>query len=170
MRTDLDLGPLFRSTIGFDHMLDMLRNAARVGPADNDPPYDIERTSEDTYRLTLAVPGFVPEELSVTAQRNLLAVSGGKHPAAEEGSSQEGGARRHFLHRGIAARAFERRFELADHVKVLGANLAHGLLTIELRRELPEAMRPRRIEIGSGAKAAAPRQIEGKVAEERQAA
>ena len=143
MRTEFDFGPLFRSTVGFDRMFDLLRHSARGGPEEhhNYPPYDIERTGEDSYRVTLAVAGFRPEELTVTAQQNLLLVTGDRRT---NGGEQQ----RQVLYRGIAGRAFERRFELADHVKVVGANLADGLLTIELRREVPEAMRPRRIEIG----------------------
>ena len=143
MRTEFDFSPLFRSTVGFDRMFDLLRHSARGGPEEhhNYPPYDIERTGEDSYRVTLAVAGFRPEELTVTAQQNLLLVTGDRHNGGEQ--------QRQVLYRGIAGRAFERRFELADHVKVVGANLADGLLTIELQRELPEAMRPRRIEISS---------------------
>jgi molecular chaperone IbpA len=145
MRTEFDLSPLFRSTVGFDRMFDLLRHSTRGGVDEhhNYPPYDIERTGEDSYRVTLAVAGFRPEELTVTAQQNLLLVTGDKRAGSGGGEQQ-----RQVLYRGIAGRAFERRFELADHVKVVGANLADGLLTIELRREVPEAMRPRRIEIG----------------------
>jgi molecular chaperone IbpA len=143
MRTEFDFSPLFRSTVGFDRMFDLLQHSTRGGPDEhhNYPPYDIERTGEDSYRVTLAVAGFRPEELTVTAQQNLLLVAGDKRAGGGE-------QQRQVLYRGIAGRSFERRFELADHVKVVGANLADGLLTIELRREVPEAMRPRRIEIG----------------------
>lgn len=144
--TEFDLGPLFRSTVGFDRVLEALRGAARAAEqAENYPPYDIERTGEDDYRVTLAVAGFRPDELSVTARRNLLVVAGERRAREDEGDG-----RHQVLHRGIAARAFERRFDLADHVEVVGARLADGLLTIELRRELPEAMRPRRIAIEAG--------------------
>ena len=145
MRTEFDFSPLFRSTVGFDRMLDLLRHSARGGPEEhhNYPPYDIERTGEDSYRVTLAVAGFRPEELTVTAQQNLLLVTGDKRAGSGGGEQQ-----RQVLYRGIAGRSFERRFELADHMKVVGASLADGLLTVELRREVPEAMRPRRIEIG----------------------
>jgi molecular chaperone IbpA len=144
MRTEFDFSPLFRSTVGFDRMFDLLQHSARGGPDEhhNYPPYDIERTGEDSYRVTLAVAGFRPEELTVTAQQNLLLITGDRR--GKGGGEQQ----RHVLYRGIAGRNFERRFELADHMKVVGANLADGLLTIELRREVPEAMRPRRIEIG----------------------
>ncbi|WP_135468962.1 Hsp20 family protein [Crenalkalicoccus roseus] len=160
MRTEFDFSPLFRSTVGFDRLFDALRSAARVEPFENYPPYDIERVGEDEYRVTLAVAGFRPEELSVTAQQNLLIVSGEKRGREPQGEDQG----RQILHRGIATRAFERRFELADHVQVVGAHLADGLLTVELRREVPEAMRPRRIEISAGAPRPQPRQIEGELA------
>ena len=158
MRTDFDFSPLFRSTVGFDRMFNMLQHSMRGGAEENYPPYDIERTGEDSYRVTLAVAGFRPDELTVTAQQNTLVVSGEKRGHGD-GSEQK----RQTLYRGIAGRSFERHFELADHVKVVGANLADGLLTIELEREVPEAMRPRRIEIGNG-KAQARRQIEGQQA------
>jgi molecular chaperone IbpA len=137
MRTSYDYAPLFRSSIGFDRVFDLLENAARVQTIDNWPPCDIEKTGEDSYRITLAVAGFSPDELSVTQEPNLPVVSGRK---LGDDSGQ-------YLYRGIAARAFERRFELADHVKVTGASFDSGLLTIELLRELPEAMKPRRIAI-----------------------
>ena len=137
MRTAFDFSPLFRSTVGFDRIFDLLDNAQRVSTIDNWPPYDIVKTGEDQYRVTLAVAGFGENELNVTQERNLLVVSGEK--AANEDSQ--------YLHRGIAGRSFQRRFELADHVRVAGANLANGLLTIDLKREIPEAMKPRRIDI-----------------------
>jgi molecular chaperone IbpA len=137
MRTAYDYAPLFRSSIGFDRVFDLLENAARGQAVDNWPPYDIEKTGGDSYRITLAVAGFSPDELSVTQEPNLLVASGRK---AGDDSAQ-------YLYRGIVARAFERRFELADHVKVVGASFDNGLLTIELVRELPEAMKPRRIAI-----------------------
>lgn len=137
MRTDFDFTPLFRSTIGFDRVFELLENAAQIEPADNWPPYDIEKTDDDHYRLTMAVAGFAEDELSVTVEQNLLIVRGQK-------TAQYGGQ---YLHRGIAARPFERRFELADYVTVAGARFDKGLLAIELVRELPEEMKPRRIEI-----------------------
>jgi len=151
MRTEYDFGPLFRSSVGFDRMLDLLQHSTRGGPDEHHayPPYDIERAGEDGYRVTLAVAGFRPEELTVTAQQNLLVVAGDRRGRSEGGGEHQ----RQVLYRGIAGRAFERRFELADHMKVVGADLTDGLLTVELRREIPEAMRPRRIEIagtGSG--------------------
>ncbi|WMT92688.1 Hsp20 family protein [Pelagibacterium sp. H642] len=140
MRTTFDFSPLFRSSIGFDRMLNALEAASRVETFDNWPPYDITKTDDETYRVSLAVAGFTPDELAITQEQNMLMVSGQK---AGEDNGQ-------YLHRGIAGRAFQRRFELADHVKVVGANLVNGLLTIDLKRELPEEIKPRRIEISTG--------------------
>lgn len=137
MRTDLNFSPLFRSTIGFDRVFDLLENASRAPSADDWPPYDIVRSAEDAYRIVMAVPGFSEAELTLTHEPNLLVVAGGK--TGEESCE--------FLHRGIPARSFERRFELADHVTVTNARLENGLLTIALAHELPEAMKPRRVEI-----------------------
>lgn len=149
MRTEFDFSPLFRSSVGFDRMFDLLQHATRGGVDENYPPYDIERTGEDSYRVTLAVAGFKPDDLNVVAQQNMLVVTGERRSRTEASSGEQ---QRQTLHRGIAGRSFERRFELADHVKVVGADLADGLLTIDLKREVPEAMRPRRIEIaGAGA-------------------
>ncbi|MBP1472801.1 Hsp20 family protein [Frateuria sp. MAH-13] len=146
MRTMFDLAPLHRSSIGFDRIFDMLENATRVQAADNWPPYDTVKLSEDRYRITMAVAGFRRDELDIALQPNLLVVTGERRNSEQQGD---------YLYRGIASRSFSRRFELADHVKVTGANLADGLLTIELEREIPEAMRPRRIAIGNaGADAA----------------
>ena len=150
MRNTFDLSPLFRSSVGFDRMFDLLQHASRAGVDENYPPYDIERAGEDSYCVTLAVAGFRPEDLNVVAQRNLLFVTGDRQSRAEASGADQ---QRQVLHRGIAGRSFERRFELADHVKVVAADLADGMLKIELKRELPEAMRPRRIEInGAGAR------------------
>ena len=140
MRTDFDFAPLFRSGVGFDRVFDLLENATRVQALDNWPPYDIERTGEDGYRITMAVAGFAQDELELTTQPNWLVVSGRKQ-------QQQGDDGAQYLHRGIATRSFERRFELADYVEVRDAWLDNGLLTIELVREVPEAMRPRRIEV-----------------------
>lgn len=139
MRNNFDFTPYRRATVGYDRLFDLLEASARGGQTDNYPPFDIERTSEDAYRITVAVAGFKPDEIDMTAQANMLVVTG-KKADAEEG--------RQFVHRGIATRAFERRFELADYVQVSGAALDNGLLTIELKREVPEAMRPRKIAIG----------------------
>lgn len=140
MRTAFDFSPLYRSSIGFDRVFDLLESASHTTSIDNWPPYDIARTGEGAYRITMAVAGFGLEDLSVVHEPNMLAVSG-------ERTGDDNG---NYLHRGIAGRPFERRFELADHVKVTGASLINGLLTIDLQREIPEEMRPRRIEIGSG--------------------
>jgi molecular chaperone IbpA len=152
MRTNLNFSPLFRSTIGFDRVFDLLENASRSQSLDSWPPYDIIRTSEDSYRITMAVAGFSDNEITVTHEPNMLVVSGSK-PDEENAD---------YLHRGIPGRSFERRFELADHVKVTSANLANGLLTIALVREVPEEMKPRRVQIRTGEAAESPKHIEGK--------
>jgi molecular chaperone IbpA len=137
MRTAYDFSPLSRSSIGFDHVFDLLENAARVPAGEAWPPYDIEKAGQDQYRITMAVAGFSPQELNLTTEPNLLVVNG--RTPAEEGVQ--------YLHRGIPAGSFERRFELADYVQVQSARLENGLLTIELVREIPEEMKPRRIEV-----------------------
>ena len=137
-----DLSPLYRSSIGFDrlaNLLDSMTTSEQNQPAY--PPYNIELTGDDSYRISMAVAGFEEAELEIQLEQNLLTVSG-KKPAVE--------GQRNFLHRGIAARNFERRFQLADHVRVTDATLANGLLHIALVREIPEAMKPRKIEISSG--------------------
>ncbi|WP_027145653.1 Hsp20 family protein [Mesorhizobium sp. WSM3626] len=143
MRTAFDFSPLFRSSIGFDRMLNALDAASRIETIDNWPPYDIAKTSEDDYRITMAVAGFSQDELTLTQEQNMLVVSGQKT------GDDKGGDNSQYLHRGIAGRAFQRRFELADHVKVVGAALVNGLLTIDLKREIPEEMKPRKIEIAA---------------------
>ena len=149
-----DLSPLFRSTIGFDRMSRLLDAAMRADEsAPSYPPYNIEVMGEDAYRITMAVAGFGENDISITAQENSLVISGKLAKADEE---------RKFLYRGIAGRAFERRFELADHIKVAGASLQNGLLHVELVREVPEAMKPRSIKIET--KGAKPTVIEGKAA------
>jgi molecular chaperone IbpA len=140
MRNTLDFTPLFRSGIGFDRVFAALDNASRVPPLDNWPPYDIVKKGDDAYLIIMAVAGFQQEELTLTDRPNLLVVTGAKRGEAPEGT---------YLHKGIAEREFERRFELADHVKVAHASLSNGLLTIELQREVPEALKPRRVEIHS---------------------
>ena len=140
MRTNFDFTPFRRSTVGFDRLFDLLENGSGWQAAENYPPFDLERISDDGYRITLAVAGFSPEEIDVTAQQNLLIVTGRKS-ADDQGR---------FIHRGIATRAFERRFGLADYVQVRSAELKDGMLSIELVREIPEEMKPRRIEIGTG--------------------
>ncbi|MAA98856.1 MAG: heat-shock protein [Stappia sp.] len=135
----LDFSPLYRSTVGFDRLFSMLDNSAQDTPSY--PPYNIERTGENTYRITMAVAGFGEKDLSIEAKEHALTVKG------ERGNETETGE---VLYRGIAARAFERRFQLADFVEVKGASLENGLLHIDLSREIPEAMKPRKIEIGTG--------------------
>jgi molecular chaperone IbpA len=139
-----DFSPLFRSTIGFDRLGRML-DEALVDEGTSYPPYNIERTGEDAYRITMAVAGFAEDDLNIVAQENMLVVAGKAKPAEEKTE---------FLYRGIAGRAFERRFQLADHIKVAGAQLVNGLLHVDLVREVPEAKRPRsiKIETGTGAK------------------
>ena len=134
-----DFSPYRRSTVGFDRLFDFLENATRTDPADNYPPFDIEKMSDDSYRITLAVAGFRPEEIDITARQNMLVITGRK----AENRNKDG----NYLHMGIATRAFERRFELADFVRVEKADLRDGLLAIELVREIPEAMKPRKIDI-----------------------
>ena len=142
MRSAFDFTPYRRSTVGFDRLFDFLETSARGEQADNYPPFDLERVSDDRYRITLAVAGFKREEIDIVARQNLLVISGRK----AENRNKEG----NFLHVGIATRAFERRFELADFVRVENAELQDGLLSIELVREIPEAMKPRKVEIGGG--------------------
>ena len=140
---NFDFSPLYRSAIGFDRLPSLLDTAMRAnGTAEGYPPYNIEKTGEDAYRITIAVAGFGPDELDVEACDNVLVVKG------KAGADAEGVK---YLHRGIAGRAFERRFQLAEHVRVDAADLVNGLLTVDLVRELPEAMKPRRIEIKTGA-------------------
>jgi molecular chaperone IbpA len=137
MAMNLNLDPFWRSSIGFDRVLDLMDNSLRYQPEDNYPPYNIVRTGENAYRISLAVAGFKPEQIVVTVHQNTLILTGQE--------SQKGD--QEFLHRGIAARSFERRFSLADFVEVKGASFEDGLLQIDLAREVPEAMKPRRIEV-----------------------
>ena len=147
----VDFSPLYRSTVGFDRLFTMLDSLAQPDSSGQTyPPYNIERTGEDAYRISMAVAGFSEDEISIEAHRNVLTIKGERAEEKAEG--------REFLHRGIAARAFERRFQLADHVEVEGAELVNGLLHIDLKRSIPEEMKPRRIEI-AGAPARA-KQIE----------
>jgi molecular chaperone IbpA len=154
MRT-FDLSPLYRSTVGFDRLFSLIDSMANVENGQTYPPYNIERTGENAYRITMAVAGFGEDDLEIEAKHNVLTVKGEKREeAAEEG--------REVLYRGIAGRAFERRFQLADHVEVRGATLENGLLHVDLVREIPEAMKPKKIAIGSGA-GQTTKQIDGKV-------
>lgn len=139
----LDFAPLFRSAIGFDRMARLAETARAAAEGSSYPPYNIEKTGEDSYVLTMAVAGFGPDDIDVVAHENTLTVSG-KAPQAQAENGR-------VLYRGIAGRAFERRFVLADHIVVEGADLQHGLLHVALRREVPEALKPRRIAIQAGA-------------------
>jgi molecular chaperone IbpA len=140
MRT-YDFSPLYRSTVGFDRLFDMLDQSARTDAAPNWPPYNIERTGEDDYRITMALAGFSPDEIELVQKENTLFVAGHKNAEQQQGAE--------LLHRGIATRPFRQSFNLAEHLKVVGASFEHGLLTVELKREVPEALKPRRIEIGT---------------------
>ena len=140
-----DLSPLYRSTVGFDRLFTMLDQASGADTATGYPPYNIERTGDLDYRVSIAVAGFAESELSIESRENTLTVRGSKESSAADGSAP---ARREVLYQGIAARAFERRFQLADHVHVVGATLEHGLLHVDLVREIPEAQKPRQITIG----------------------
>ena len=136
---NIDFTPFRHSTVGFDRLFDLLESSIPSQLGETYPPFDLVQEGEDRYRITLAVAGFRPDEIDVTAQQNLLIVSGRKR---DEDNAQ-------YIHRGIAARSFERRFGLADYVQVRNAELKDGLLSIELVREIPEEMKPRKIEIGS---------------------
>lgn len=141
-----DFAPLYRATVGFDQMADLMdRVLANDVQSQTYPPYNIEKTAEDAYRISIAVAGFADQDLSVEVKDQALVVSARKADEEEE--------ERSYLHRGIATRAFERRFHLADHVKVVGASHENGMLHIDLEREIPEALKPRRIEIANGTKA-----------------
>ncbi|AFL73730.1 Hsp20 family protein [Thiocystis violascens] len=142
--TTIDFSPLFRSMIGFDRMTSALETAYRTEPGGY-PPYNIEVSGENAYRITMAVAGFSEQDLNLEAKENILTVSGGR-------PEEEDATERKFLYRGIANRSFERKFQLADYVRVLEARLENGLLHIDLRREIPEAMKPRKIEVNSGAR------------------
>jgi molecular chaperone IbpA len=141
MRT-FDPAPLWRSTIGFDHLFDLLDRSAQLSANDTYPPYNIERAGEDHYRISLALAGFSPDEVTVAAEQNVLTVEGAKAQKPET----------EYLYQGISARPFRRQFDLADYVQVKGASFEGGLLKIDLVREVPEAMKPRRIAINTGTK------------------
>jgi molecular chaperone IbpA len=145
----IDFAPLYRSTVGFDRMFDLLDSVSGFDPEPTSyPPYNIERLGENDYRITMAVAGFGEGELKVDVKEQTLTVRGDKQPEPKD---------RQYLHRGIAARAFERRFQLADHVEVKGADLKDGLLHIDLVRNVPERLKPRSVAIGNGK---APKQVE----------
>ena len=143
MRT-VDFTPLYRSAVGFDRLASLLESAARSSQENGWPPYNIETTGENAYRIEIAVAGFSPDELNIEVKENLLTVTGRKS------ANDDVVPQKTYLHRGLAERDFERRFQLADYVVVTDANLVNGLLTITLKRELPEALKPRRVEIGVG--------------------
>lgn len=160
MRSSFDFAPFRRSTVGFDRLFDMLENPSFGNGNENYPPFDLIKTGENDYRIELAVAGFASDEIDITAQQNVLIVSGRK---SEESESKS----RDYVYRGIANRSFERRFALADHIQVKGADLKDGMLAIELKREIPEAMKPRKIAISG--EAPSKKTIEAK-AEEREKA
>jgi molecular chaperone IbpA len=141
MRTAFDFAPFRRSTVGFDRLFDMLENSSGQSQ-ENYPPFDLIKKGENDYCIQLAVAGFKPDEIDITAQQNVLLVTGRKSDESDEKSGD-------FIYRGIANRSFERRFALADHIQVKGADLHDGMLSIELVREIPEAMKPRKIDIGA---------------------
>ena len=140
MRSAFDFSPFRRSTVGFDRLFDLLENSAAGQAGENYPPFDLVQLDDNSYRISLAVAGFKREEIDITAQQNLLIVAGRRKD--DDGSG--------YIHRGIATRSFERRFGLADHVTVRSADMSDGLLSIDLVREIPEAMRPRKISLGGG--------------------
>ena len=141
MRSAFDFSPYRRSTVGFDRLFDMLENSGNGNAGENYPPFDLIRTGENDYRIDLAVAGFKGDEIDITAQQNVLLVTGKKNEESEEKGAN-------YVYRGIATRSFERRFALADHIQVKGADLKDGMLSIELVREIPEAMKPKKIKIG----------------------
>lgn len=141
--TTFDFSPLFRSTVGFDRLMRLMESSSQLADATNGyPPYNIEKTGEDQYRITVAVAGFGEDELNVETHENALLIEGRKRESDQEAR---------YLYRGIAGRSFKRQFQIADHVKVTGASLSNGLLVVDLVREIPEAMKPRRIPITAGA-------------------
>lgn len=140
MRTTTDFSPLYRSFIGFDHLAGLIDKASRADKQSSYPPYNVELLAEDQYRITMAIAGFAEQELDIESKQNTLVVTGTK-------TGNTTNAERKFLHQGIADRSFERKFQLGDHVKVIGAFIEHGLLHIDLEREIPEALKPRKIAI-----------------------
>ena len=148
-----DFSPLWRSTIGFDRLFDLAESAQRASE-DNYPPYNIERLGEDRYQISLAIAGFSPDEISVTAEQNVVTIEGGRSEKTE----------REYIYRGISTRAFKRQFNLADYVQVKNASFDNGLLKIELVREIPEAMKPRRIAINGSSTSEKVHQLEAKAA------
>ena len=151
MRSAFDFAPFRRSTVGFDRLFDMLESNNGAQTQENYPPFDLIKEGDNEYRIQLAVAGFKPDEIDITAQQNVLVVSGRKSDEAEEKGTE-------FIYRGIANRSFERRFALADHIQVKGADLKDGMLFIDLVREIPEAMKPRKIDIGGSTEKLASKQ------------
>jgi molecular chaperone IbpA len=149
MRSAFDFAPFRRSTVGFDRLFDMLENSSFGQAQENYPPFDLIKLGENDYRIELAVAGFKADEIDITAQQNVLIVSGKKKEEEAEKKDSD------YIYRGIATRSFERRFALADHIQVRGADLKDGMLSVELVREIPEAMKPRKINIGSRAERSA---------------
>ena len=145
MRSAFDFAPYRRSTVGFDRLFDMLENSSGAQTQENYPPFDLIKLGDNDYRIELAVAGFKPDEIDITAQQNVLIVSGSKGQESDEQGQN-------YVYRGIATRSFERRFALADHIQVRAADLKDGLLAIELKREIPEAMKPRKIDIAGSQK------------------
>lgn len=143
MRSAFDFAPFRRSTVGFDRLFDMLESGNAGNGGENYPPFDLVKTGDNDYQIDLAVAGFKPDEIDITAQQNVLIVTGRKKDESENKGAD-------YIYRGIATRSFERRFALADHIQVKGADLKDGLLSIELHREIPEAMKPRKISVGGG--------------------
>ena len=144
MRSAFDFAPYRRSTVGFDRLFDMLENNSVGQAGENYPPFDLIKLGDNDYRIELAVAGFKPDELDITAQQNVLVVTGRKKDEDEQKGNN-------YVYRGIATRSFERRFALADHIQVRGADMKDGLLSIDLKREIPEAMKPKKINIGGSA-------------------
>jgi molecular chaperone IbpA len=142
MRSSFDFAPFRRSTVGFDRLFDMLESSTAGTNSDNYPPFDLIKLADNAYRIELAVAGFKPDEIEITAQQNVLIVTGRRNDEREEQGTG-------YVYRGIANRSFERRFALADHIQVRGADMKDGLLSIDLVREIPEAMKPKKINIGS---------------------
>ena len=142
MRTSTDFSPLYRSFIGFDHLAGLIDKASRADKQSSYPPYNVELIAEDHYRITMAIAGFAEEELEIESKQNTLVVTGTKSASSDTSKTE-----RKFLHQGIADRNFERKFQLGDHVKVNSAFMEHGLLHIDLEREIPEALKPRKIAI-----------------------
>ena len=157
MRSAFDFAPFRRSTVGFDRLFDMLENSNTGQAQENYPPFDLIKLGDNDYRIELAVAGFKPGEIDITAQQNVLIVSGKKSEDSENRGND-------YIYRGIATRSFERRFALADHIQVRGADLKDGLLAIELVREIPEAMKPRKISIGGSEQPASQQMLEAETA------